>query len=60
MIAEITVDIAFAAVPKVKLSDLLNIWIGGVGNINELLVTKVSKKVLIGLPPLLCFGGCLE
>ena len=47
-------DIIFAAVPKMKLSNLLDMLVGGVGIINELPVDKVSKKVLIGLPPLLC------
>ncbi len=53
-------EIICVAVPKMKLSDLLAIWVGGVGNINELPVDKVSKKVFIGLPPVLCFGGCLK
>ena len=39
-----------------KVSYLLNILVEGVGNINELPVDKVGKKVLIGLPPVL---GCL-
>ena len=59
IIAEITAEILFVAVVKIKLSDLLNIWVGCAGNIDELPVKKVSKKVLIGLPPVLCFGGCL-
>jgi hypothetical protein len=60
MITENTAEIPFVAVPEMKLSDLLNIWVGCVGNINELPVDKVGKQVLvIGLPPLLCFGGSL-
>ena len=42
-----------------KVSYLLDILVAGVGNINELPVDEVGKKVLIGLPPVLCFGGCL-
>ena len=56
---EIAAEIPFVAVPKMKVSDLVDIWVGGVGNINELPVDKVSKKVPIGLPPLLCFVGFL-
>ena len=60
MITENTAEIPFVAVPEMKLSDLLDIWVGCVGNINELPVDKVGKQVLvIGLPPLLCFGGSL-
>ena len=51
---EITAEIPFVTVPKMKVSDLIDIWVGGVGNINELPVGKVGKKVPIGLPPLLC------
>jgi hypothetical protein len=49
-------EIPFVTVPKMKVSDLIDIWVGGVGNINELSVGKVGKDP-IGLPPLLCFGG---
>ena len=42
-----------------KVSYLLDILEGGVCNIYELPVGEVSKKVPIGLPPLLCFGSCL-
>ena len=42
-----------------KVSYLLDILEGGVCNIYELPVDEVGKKVPIGLPPLLCFGGCL-
>jgi hypothetical protein len=59
IITEITAEILFVAVPKIGLSNLINIWLGGAGNINELPVGKVGKKVPIGLPPLLCFVGCL-
>ncbi len=52
-------EILFVTVPKMKVSDLIDIWVGGVNNINELPVGEVGKKVPIGLPPLLCFGGCL-
>ncbi len=54
---EITTEIPFITVPKMKVSDLIDIWVGDVGNINELPVGKVGKKVPIGLPPLICFGG---
>ena len=54
IIAEITVEILGVTVPQMGLSGLLAIWVGSVGDINELPVDKVSKKVLIGLPPLLC------
>ena len=59
IIAEITSKILFVPVTKMKVSYLLDILVGGVGNINELPVDKVGKKVLIGLPPLHCFGSCL-
>jgi hypothetical protein len=39
-----------------KVSYLLDILVGCVGNIDELSVGKVGKKVPIGLPPVL---GCL-
>mgnify|MGYP006897673732 CR=1 FL=1 len=56
--AEITAEFPLVAVPKMKVSYLLNILVGGVCNIYELPVGEVGKKVPIGLPPLLCFGGC--
>ena len=59
IIAEICAKILFVAVPKMKVSCLLDILEGGVCNIYELLVDEVGKKVPIGLPPLLCFGSCL-
>ena len=59
IITEITVEILFFAEPKMKVSDLIDIWVGGVGNIDQLPVGEVGKKVPIGLPPVLCFGGCL-
>ena len=59
IIAEICAKILFIAVPKMKLSYLLDILEGGVCNIYELPVDEVGKKVPIGLPPLLCFGSCL-
>ena len=52
-------EIIFVTVPKMKFSHLVDIWVGGVGNIDELPVPRVGKKVPIGLPPLLCFGGFL-
>jgi hypothetical protein len=59
IIAEITAEILLVAVPKMKVSDLINIWVGGVGNIDQLPVGEVGKKVPIGSPPVLSFGGCL-
>ena len=59
IIAEICAKILFIAVPKMKLSYLLDILEGGACNIYELPVDEVGKKVPIGLPPLLCFGSCL-
>ncbi len=56
---KIAAEIPFVAVPKMKVSDLIDIWVGGVGSIDQLPVGEVGKKVPIGLPPLLCFGGCL-
>jgi hypothetical protein len=47
-------EIIIAAVPKMKLSNLLDMLVGGVSIINELPVDKVSKKGLIGLPLLHC------
>ena len=44
MITENTAEIPFVAVPEMKLSDLLDIWVGCVGNINELPVGKVGKR----------------
>ncbi len=35
---------SFVTVPKMKVSDLINIWVGGVNNINELPVGKVGKR----------------
>ena len=59
IIAEIIAEILFVMVPKMKVSYLLDILVGGVCNIYELPVGEVGKKVPIGLPPLLCFGSCL-
>ena len=59
IIAEITSKILFVLVTKMKVSYLLDILVAGVSNINELPVDKAGKKVIIGLPPLLCFGSCL-
>ena len=56
---KITAEIPFLTVPKMMVSDLIDIWVGGVGNFNKLPVVKVGKKVPIGLSPLLCFGGFL-
>ena len=56
IIAEIFAEILFVAVPKMKVSYLLDILVGGVGNIDQLPVGEVGKKVPIGLPPVL---GCL-
>ena len=58
IIAEICAKILFISVPKMKVSYLLDILEGGVCNIYELPVGEVRKKIPIGLPPLLCFGGC--
>ena len=44
-ITEIPAEILFVAVPKMKVSDLINIWVGGVGSINQLPVGEVGKKV---------------
>jgi hypothetical protein len=59
IIAEITSEILFVAVLKMKVSDLIDILVGGVCNIYQLPVGEVGKKVPIGLPPALCFGSCL-
>ena len=59
IIAEITAEILFVAVPKMKVSDLIDILVGGVGNIDQLPVGEVGKKVPISLPPLLCSGSYL-
>ena len=59
IITEITAEIPLVAVPKMKVSYLLDILVGCVGNIDQLPVDEVGKKVLIGLPPLLCSGSCL-
>ena len=45
--------------PKIKVSYLLDMLVGGVCNIDQLPVGEVFKKVPIGLPPLLC-SGCLR
>ena len=59
IIVEITAEILFVVVPNMKVSFLLDIFVGGVCNIDQLPVGEVDKKVPIGLPPLLCFGSCL-
>ena len=51
IIAEILSKILFVPVTKIKVSYLLDILVAGVGNINELPVDEVGKKILIGLPP---------
>ena len=48
IIMEISAEILFVAVPKIKVSYLLNILPSGVGNINQLPVDEVFKKVPIG------------
>ena len=53
IIAEIFAEIIFVVVPKMKVSYLLDILVGGVGNIDQLPVGEVGKKVPIGLPPIL-------
>ena len=53
IIAEIIAEILFVVMPKMKASYLLDILVGGVGNIDQLPVGEVGKKVPIGLPPLL-------
>ncbi len=58
IIVEIFVEILFVPVPKMKVSYLLNILVGGVGYIDQLPVGEVGKKVPIGLPPVLCSGSC--
>ena len=42
-----------------KVSYLLDILPSGVGNINQLSVGEVFKKVPIGLPPVLGCLGCI-
>ena len=54
IIAEIFAEILFVPVPKMKVSYLLDILVGGVGYIDQLPVGEVGKKVPISLPPLLC------
>jgi hypothetical protein len=56
IIAEVTAEIIFVAVPKTKVSELIDILVGGVCNIDQLPVGEVGKKVPVGLPPVLCFG----
>jgi hypothetical protein len=41
-----------------KVSYLLDILVGGVGNIDQLPVGEVGKKVPIGVPSLLYSGSC--
>ncbi len=53
IIAEIIAEILFVVMPKMKASYLLDILVGGVGNIDQLPVSEVGKKVPISLPPLL-------
>ena len=53
IIAEIFAEILFVPVPKMKVSYLLDILVGGVGNIDQLPVGEAGKKVPISLPPLL-------
>ena len=43
-------------VPITKVSELIDILVGGVCNIDQLPVGEVSKEVPVGLPPVLCFG----
>ncbi len=59
IIVEILAEILFVAVPKMKVSYLLDILVGGVCNIDQLPVGEVFKKVPIGLTPLICFVSCL-
>ena len=56
IIEEINAEILFVVVPKMKVSYLLDILVGGVGNIDQLPVGEVGKKVPTGLPPLLLGG----
>jgi hypothetical protein len=53
IIPEIFAEILFVPVPKMKVSYLLDILVGGVGYIDQLPVGEVIKKVPIGLPPVL-------
>ena len=53
IIAEITAEIPLVAVPKMKVSYLLDILVGGVCNIDKLPVGEVGKKIPIRLPPVL-------
>ncbi len=59
IITEFFAEILFVVVPKMKVSYLLDILVGGVGNIDQLPVGEVGKKVPIGLLPLLYSGSCL-
>jgi hypothetical protein len=56
IIAEVTAEIIFVAVPITMVSELIDILVGGVCNIDQLPVGEVSKEVPVGLPPVLCFG----
>ena len=49
----IIAEILVVVVPKMKVSYLLDILVDGVGNIDQLPVGEVGKKVPIGLPPIL-------
>jgi hypothetical protein len=58
IMTEIFAEILFVTVPKMKVSYLLDILVGGVCNIDQLPVGEVGKKVPISLPPVLgrlCF-----
>ena len=59
IITDFFAEILFVVLPKMKVSYLLDILVGGVGNIDQLPVGEVGKKVPIGLPPLLCSVSCL-
>jgi hypothetical protein len=56
IITEIPAEISCITMAKMGLSHLLNILEGGLGDVNELLVYKLRRAVLINMPPVFdCF-----
>jgi hypothetical protein len=58
-ILEISAKILNRAMAEMLLTHCLNVLEGEIPDVYLSCLTEIVKVVLIGFPPLLCFGGCL-
>ena len=57
-VLEVSEVFLYAVMSEMLLPYCIDVLEGKVFNVDESSLNEVGKKVPIGLPPLLCFGGC--